>query len=64
MKLNLLQKKLYYNFLLSRTVQLEIISRYHPDDKMKCPMHFCTGQELMPAILGVHLKDYIGINLL
>jgi len=56
MKLNSIQKKLYYNFLLSRTVQLEIISRYHPDDKMKCPMHFCTGQELMPAILGVYLK--------
>ena len=54
-------KKIYYNFLRIRTCQLEIMDRYHPDDNMKCPIHFCTGQELMPSILSLFLakKDTI-----
>ncbi len=46
------QKKIYKNLSLIRKTQEEIIKRYHPADKMRCPMHFCVGQEIMPAVLG------------
>ena len=49
---NIIKKKIFKNLSLIRKTQEEIIERYHPADKMKCPMHFCTGQELMPAVLG------------
>ena len=46
----------YYNMLLVRKVQESIIFNYHPEDKMRCPMHLCLGQELTPSILGLLLK--------
>ena len=55
-KLSPLEKNILYNFLLIRTVQLEMIRRYHPSDKMRCPMHFCTGQEIMPSAISPYMK--------
>ena len=49
---NIIKKQIFKNLSLIRKTQEEIIERYHPADKMKCPMHFCIGQELMPAVLG------------
>ena len=49
-------EKIYYNFLKIRMCQEQIALRYHPADKMKCPMHLCIGQELIPAILSQLLK--------
>ena len=53
--MNLSKKTLediYYNFLKIRMCQEEIIDKYHPADKMKCPIHFCIGQELIPSVLS------------
>ena len=47
---------IYYNMLFIRRVQESIISNYHPEDKMRCPMHLCSGQELTPSILGTLLN--------
>ena len=51
-KISSLEKNIYYNLNFVRNVQKEIIKRYHPADNMKCPMHFCTGQEIMPAAIS------------
>ena len=48
--------KIYFNLKFIRETQNQIIDRYHPADKMKCPMHFCKGQELMPSVLGLFLR--------
>ena len=50
--LTVLEKNILYYLKLIRTVQTEMIKRYHPSDKMKCPMHFCTGQEIMPSAIN------------
>jgi len=34
-----------------RRSQEMLISEYHPSDQMKCPIHFCVGQEAGPAAL-------------
>lgn len=47
---------IYYQMLLIRRVQEAIIDNYHPEDKMRCPMHLCVGQELTPSILSILLK--------
>jgi TPP-dependent pyruvate/acetoin dehydrogenase alpha subunit len=44
--------QIYINLSLVRKIQEELIDRYHLADQMRCPMHFCIGQELMPAVLG------------
>ncbi len=48
--------KIFYTLKLIRETQNQIIDRYHPADKMKCPMHFCIGQEVMPSVLSLFLK--------
>ncbi len=48
--------EIYKNFLKIRLCQEKIIDKYHPEDKMKCPMHLCLGQELTPSVLGYYLK--------
>lgn len=50
------QKNLYHQLLYIRRVQEEISNRYHPADNMKCPMHFCMGQEIGPAALSSFLR--------
>tara|TARA_Y100000591_G_C21804067_1_gene683765 strand:- start:225 stop:1268 length:1044 start_codon:yes stop_codon:yes gene_type:complete len=48
--------KIFHLMKLIRFTQQALIDRYHPEDKMRCPMHFCLGQEITPAILGLLLK--------
>jgi len=48
--------KVYKNIYYIRSVQEAIANNYHPEDKMRCPIHFCFGQELMPSILGLFLR--------
>ena len=48
--------KIYYNLLLIRNVEEAIVERYHPADKMRCPIHLCIRQELAPAVLNLLLK--------
>jgi TPP-dependent pyruvate/acetoin dehydrogenase alpha subunit len=38
-------------YLIRRTEEL-LMAEYHPADEMRCPMHFCVGQEAMPAALA------------
>jgi TPP-dependent pyruvate/acetoin dehydrogenase alpha subunit len=47
-----LTNRLYKNLSLIRKCQEELIKEYHPADQMRCPMHFCIGQELTPSVLG------------
>lgn len=42
-------------YLVRRTEEL-LMAEYHPADEMRCPMHFCVGQEAMPAALGMVLR--------
>lgn len=44
-----------------RRNQLAMIKEYHPADQMRCPLHFCVGQEAVPAALSVLLQreDYL-----
>ena len=65
LNINLKNKKIsiklfnFVNFLKLIEEQLE--KNYHPDDKMKCPVHFCHGQEAVPAALSELLSknDYL-----
>ena len=42
-------------YLIRRTEEL-LMAEYHPADEMRCPMHFCVGQEAMPAALTPVLR--------
>lgn len=42
-----------YKFMVRlRRCQEEIIKEYHPTDEIRCPVHFCVGQEAVPAALS------------
>lgn len=46
-----------YNFMNELRICEEMLSKeYHPADQMRCPVHFCTGQEAVPAALSLLLK--------
>jgi TPP-dependent pyruvate/acetoin dehydrogenase alpha subunit len=49
--------KIYKNFSLIRSSQVELIANYHPEDKMKCPIHFCLGQEALASVANLFLKE-------
>jgi pyruvate dehydrogenase E1 component alpha subunit len=38
-----------------RRIEEALIAEYHPADEMRCPIHFCVGQEATPAALGLTL---------
>ena len=44
-----------------RMVEQALHEEYHPADEMRCPIHFCIGQESIPAALSLLLKstDYL-----
>jgi TPP-dependent pyruvate/acetoin dehydrogenase alpha subunit len=44
--------RLYRRMFLIRRTEEILMAEYHPADEMRCPMHFCVGQEAMPAALG------------
>ena len=51
-----------YKFMLRlRRTQEALIEEYHPADEMRCPVHFCIGQEAVPAALSLLMKkdDYL-----
>ena len=53
---NFKRLKIFYLMKLIRNIEQALIEKYHPEDKMRCPMHFCLGQELAPAVLGLLSK--------
>tara|TARA_B100002051_G_C16721377_1_gene632642 strand:+ start:1188 stop:2234 length:1047 start_codon:yes stop_codon:yes gene_type:complete len=53
--------KLYKAFHLIRYSQEYLIEKYHPEDLMRCPIHFCLGQEALASAASLFLKkeDYL-----
>src|SRR5882672_10674736 len=54
--------QLYIEMVRLRVMEEELIKEYHPADEMRCPVHFCVGQEAAPAVLGLKMSaaDVIG----
>ena len=48
---------LYRAMLRVRMIEEALISEYHPADEIRCPVHFCLGQEAVSAALSVLVKD-------
>jgi TPP-dependent pyruvate/acetoin dehydrogenase alpha subunit len=51
-----------YRFMLRlRSCEEALALEYHPADEMRCPVHFCIGQEAAPAALSMLLTrdDYL-----
>lgn len=53
--------ELYRQMLRLRRTEEAILNEYHPADEMRCPIHFCIGQESIPAALSLLVKsdDYL-----
>ena len=55
--MNLKQKIEFFKiFHLIKFSQEYLIKIFHPEDKMRCPIHFCLGQEVLAACLYFFLK--------
>jgi TPP-dependent pyruvate/acetoin dehydrogenase alpha subunit len=52
---------LYRQMLRLRRTEEALIREYHPSDEMRCPIHFCIGQEAVPAALSTLVRpdDYL-----
>ena len=52
---------LYFFMKRLRMCEEAVEKEYHPADEMRCPVHFCTGEEAVPAALSLLLKnkDYL-----
>ncbi len=47
-----------HRFMLRLRMCEEALAReYHPADEMRCPVHFCVGQEAVPAALSLLLNE-------
>jgi pyruvate dehydrogenase E1 component alpha subunit len=53
--------KLYRSMTRLRRMEMALYKEYHPADEMRCPVHFCIGQEAVSASLSQLLrpKDYV-----
>jgi TPP-dependent pyruvate/acetoin dehydrogenase alpha subunit len=53
--------QLYRQMLRLRRTEEGLHQEYHPADEMRCPIHFCIGQEAIPAALSLHVRpdDYV-----
>ena len=53
--------KIFDFIFFLKLIEDQLEKNYHPNDKMKCPVHFCHGQESVPAALHLLLskKDYL-----
>src|SRR5258708_16838616 len=53
-------KSLHRFMLRLRQCEEALAREYHPADQMRCPVHFCVGQEAVPAALSLLLRyrDY------
>jgi TPP-dependent pyruvate/acetoin dehydrogenase alpha subunit len=52
-----LARSLYRFMLRLRMCEDALAAEYHPADEMRCPVHFCVGQEAIPAALSMLLRD-------
>ena len=53
--------QLLYFMIRLRNIEIQLSEEYHPADEIRCPVHFCIGQEAMPAAISENIndKDYI-----
>ena len=53
--------QLYCFMVRLRRCEEALAAEYHPADQMRCPVHFCIGQEAAPAALSALLNhdDYL-----
>ena len=53
--------KLFKIYHLIRFSQEYLIKVYHPEDKMRCPIHFCLGQEALASCSSffLHSNDFV-----
>jgi TPP-dependent pyruvate/acetoin dehydrogenase alpha subunit len=60
MERDTLQALLRQMLRLRRTEEA-LLHEYHPADEMRCPIHFCIGQEAVPAALSLLVRpdDYM-----
>jgi pyruvate dehydrogenase E1 component alpha subunit len=49
-------RELYRMVFLVRRAEEMLMAEYHPADQMRCPIHFCVGQEAMPAAIARVLR--------
>lgn len=54
-------RSLHRFMLRLRMCEEALANEYHPADEMRCPVHFCIGQEAVPAALALLLgeEDYL-----
>lgn len=45
--------QLYRQMKRLRLTEEALFNEYHPADEMRCPIHFCIGQEAIPAALSL-----------
>ncbi len=50
-------RQLYRQMLRLRRTEEAMLNEYHPADDMRCPIHFCIGQEAVPAALSLHVQS-------
>lgn len=48
---------LFRAMLRVRKIEEAVIAEYHVADEIRCPVHFCIGQEAVSAALSLLLKD-------
>ena len=51
-----LVKNLYDFMLRLRMCEEALLQEYHPADQIRCPVHFCIGQEAVPAACSLLLN--------
>ena len=53
--------KLFSFRIRLRNIEIQLSEEYHPADQIRCPVHFCIGQEAIPAAISLNVndKDYI-----
>jgi pyruvate dehydrogenase E1 component alpha subunit len=56
-----LAQELYRKMLRLRRIEEALLHEYHPADEIRCPVHFCIGQEAVSASLSLLLRpdDYL-----
>src|SRR5580704_9286117 len=52
---------LFRQMLRLRRTEEALLSEYHPAEEMRCPIHFCIGQESIPAALSqlIDANDFV-----
>lgn len=48
---------IYRAMLRVRMIEEALLAEYHPADEIRCPVHFCLGQEAVSAALSLLIKD-------